>query len=162
MINQKRGLSDVVTVSLIILLAIAAVVIVWTFVRPTLESTGKEIAGGNCLAVEVKVVSCTIPRDAARLPNGPATVVVENGPGQTTVDKVKLVYYQTAAANSNSEIVDGSVSCDDIGPLARKTCTTALAGIPYNTVANAPAKVGVAAVLGERTCPVSTETVTCS
>ena len=151
MINQKRGLSDVVSVSLIILLAIAAVVIVWSFVRPTLESTGKEISGGNCLAVEAQVISCTILA-------GVASVVVENGPGQTTIDSVKLVFYETAAANSNSQVVDGDANCLSISPLARKTCTASVGSV----FGGVPNRVGVASVLGEKTCLVSTETVTCS
>lgn len=158
MINQKRGLSDVVTVSLIILLAIAAVVIVWTFLRPTLENTGKEIAGANCLTVEAKAISCahtrTVPGDITS-PVASTAVVVENGPGQTTIDKLKLVFYASAAANSNSDVVDGGTGCDSIGPLSRKTC--AITGVRPNSF-----RVSVAPILGDKTCAVSTETVTCT
>jgi len=154
MINQKRGLSDVVTVSLIILLAIAAVVIVWTFLRPTLENTGKEIAGANCLNVEAKAISCAFTRDALGVITSTA-VVVENGPGQNTISKVKLVFYASAAANSNSDVADGGTACENIGPLSRGTCT--VAGARANSF-----RVGVAPVLGEKTCAVSTETVTCT
>ncbi len=148
MLKQKRGLSDVVTVSLIILLAIAAVVIVWSFVRPTIEKTGKQIAGENCLTVDVKPISCDLTSNS---------VVVENGPGEATVDKVKLVYYQTAAGGSNSEVIADATGCDDIAPLERKTCI--VTNEPYG---GAPAQVSVAAVLGEKVCPISTEKVDCA
>ncbi len=144
MFSAKRGLSDVVTVSLIILLAIAAVVIVWTFVRPTLEGTGKQISSGNCLTVELKPVA---PCLAAT-----GIVQVENGAGETIVDSVKLVYYD---ANGNSETRESN-DCTAISPLSRKTCTPTAAP-PAGTN-----RVAVAAVLGSNTCAASTETVVCS
>ena len=147
MFRQKRGLSDVITVALIILLAISAVVIVWTFVRQTLESTGKEISS-TCVRVDVRPISCSTSS-----PN----VVVENGPGDITVDSVKLVFYDSTS--SNSVIIDSATGCGNIGPLQRKTCT--LTGIPAVGGATA-AKVAAAAVVGAKTCPIGGVTVACS
>ncbi len=140
---NKRGLSDVVTVSLIILLAIAAVVIVWTFVRPTIEGTGKQVSSANCLSVTVKPVGTCAA--------GTGVVQVESGAGEVTVDKVKLVYYN-AAGDSEARDAD----CTAITPLSRKTCTPT-GGPPAGSV-----KVAAAAVLGTNVCSASSETVTCS
>src|SRR3989344_8936329 len=43
---NKRGLSDVVTTVLIILLALAAIVIIWAFVKPVIFSSGGKIESG--------------------------------------------------------------------------------------------------------------------
>ncbi|MDO8508098.1 MAG: hypothetical protein Q7S27_00270 [Nanoarchaeota archaeon] len=142
MFMSKRGLSDVVTVSLIILLAIAAVVIVWTFVRPTLESTGKEIASGNCLAVELKPISCSLSDGTVRL--------INQG-GQITVNSVKLIYYDNAGVSVGTD--DGD--CNNIAPAQTQSC------LPDNGIPAGAVKASVAAVLGDKVCPISTTTVPC-
>ncbi len=144
MFSAKRGLSDVVTVSLIILLAIAAVVIVWTFVRPTLEGTGKQISSGNCLAVDLRPISCI---------RSDGTTRVTNTAGEIVVDSIKLIYYDDAG---NSGSADGD--CNNIAPLQTRPCLP-VGGVP--TVGSGITKVGVAAVLGDKTCSVSTTTVAC-
>ena len=56
----KRGISDVVTTVLIILLALASVVIMWTFLRGEIQKGSEEIAGASeCLGLELKAKSCT-------------------------------------------------------------------------------------------------------
>lgn len=158
MFKEKRGLSDVVTVTLIILLAITAVVIVWVFVRSTLVDVGEEIQSGSCVTVDVKPVgTCNIANGA---------VTISNGPGDTTIKAVKLIYYVTTAENSESATRDGDANCVDIGPLSQKRCSPAdpdgtgpEQALPF---AN-PARVGVAAIIGDNTvCPATSSTVTCS
>ena len=59
MINNKKGISDVVTTVLIILLVLAAIVIVWSFIRPTLQRGGENIdVSSRCLDLTATVVSC--------------------------------------------------------------------------------------------------------
>ena len=72
MIN-KKGLSDVVATVLIILLALAAVVIVWSFVSPSLKNTGTQIdVQSKCLATELKPTSCNVTN-----PGGNAIINVQ-------------------------------------------------------------------------------------
>ncbi|MBX4196097.1 hypothetical protein KW805_00730 [Candidatus Pacearchaeota archaeon] len=52
---MKRGLSDVVTTVLMILLVLAAIVIVWKFVRPTLVNAGQNIETSS-LSTSLSVV----------------------------------------------------------------------------------------------------------
>ena len=60
-LNNKKGLSDVVATVLIILLALAAVVIVWSFVSPSLRSSGTQInVQTKCLAMELKPTNCKL------------------------------------------------------------------------------------------------------
>ena len=154
MFSKKRGLSDVVTVTLIILLAIAAVVIVWAFVRSTLEDVGEEITGA-CITSAITLVSCN---------SAAGTAVVRNDGRQDTIDSVKLVYYETVAADSNAQTRD-TIGCTAMSPLAQATCSPIdpdggvgpLSAIPVPP----PIRVGAAAVIGTTTCPVS-ESVICT
>lgn len=56
---NKKALSDVVTIVLIILLALAAVGIIWSFIRPTIERSGTGIdLAAECFKTEVAPTSC--------------------------------------------------------------------------------------------------------
>ncbi len=150
MFAQKRGMSDVVTVSLIILLAIAAVVIVWSFVRPTLEGTGQQVGTANCLAVSIKPVSCDISSDQ---------VVVESGTGSINIEDVKLVFYQTALVGSATTLTETTCvdAANPLKPLSRATCG------PVDQVNGVdPVRVAVVPVLvGGIACQPSTDIVAC-
>ena len=151
MFNQKRGLSDVVTVSLIILLAIAAVVIIWGFVKPQLTKIGEQLSSSSdCLLTDLKIKSCT---------GDGTTVVVENVAGDVTVDSIKLIYYDENKQNSEVRVPSG---CTNIIPLQTSTCI--VSNPPdYNgaTTGNGINAVAVAAVEGKTTCSVS-ESVPCT
>ncbi|MBI3334827.1 hypothetical protein HYZ97_05045 [Candidatus Pacearchaeota archaeon] len=59
--HSKRGLSDVVTTVLIILLVVAAVASIWVFIQPTLKSAGSGIQRGQvCLTSSVEPLSCKL------------------------------------------------------------------------------------------------------
>ena len=56
---SKRGLSDVVTTVLIILLVVASVVTIWAFIQPTLKNAGSSVQKGTvCLTNSIEPVSC--------------------------------------------------------------------------------------------------------
>ena len=60
-IKNKRGLSDVIATVLIILLAIAAIVIVWGFVSNYLGKAGEGIESQSaCISVNAKPLNCVI------------------------------------------------------------------------------------------------------
>jgi len=54
---NKKGLSDVVTTTLIILVAIIAVGLLWSVVRSSLQKTSEGI-DTSCISLEVAPVSC--------------------------------------------------------------------------------------------------------
>lgn len=57
---NKKGLSDIVATVLIVLLALAAVAIVWGFLRPMFDSVASSTdLKSKCLGVEVQPVLCT-------------------------------------------------------------------------------------------------------
>jgi len=51
---SKRGLSQVVTTVILILLVLAAIAIIWSFVRPVIESSSKGISS-DCLTIGFEV-----------------------------------------------------------------------------------------------------------
>lgn len=149
MMMKKRGLSDVVTVTLIILLAVAAVVIVWAFVRSTIEEAGKDIKA-DCIKTNLKVIRCAA---------GGSPVVVENGAGGEIVNSVKLIYYNLD--ESKSTPVDGA-DCVNIVQLGRGSCTVAVADLP---AADDRVKVKATPVFvtgsDQQICPITGQAVTC-
>src|SRR3989344_1534430 len=54
---NKRGLSEIVTGVIIIILAIVAVAIIWSFIKPTLEKTGSEIELVSEISSPIKIKS---------------------------------------------------------------------------------------------------------
>ena len=59
MIHNKKGLADIVTTALIILLVAVAVVAIWAFVGPALKGTGQQFNRAQvCIANIVDVTSC--------------------------------------------------------------------------------------------------------
>ena len=146
---KKRGLSDVVAVTLIILLAIAAVVIVWAFVSNMLKDTGEQIKA-DCLTASIKPISCNITSNET---------IVESGSGDAILSKVRIVYYNAAG---ESGVVTDATGCDSIAPLQTKKCITPTLPALTGGIKN----VGVASVFvdanaNEKACPVSTERATC-
>lgn len=56
---NKKGLSDIVTTALIILLVAVAVVAIWGFVGPALKGTGQQFnRAQTCIANQLDVTSC--------------------------------------------------------------------------------------------------------
>lgn len=141
MIMKKRGLSDVVTTGLVILLAIAAVVIVWTFVKPTIIGVGeKVISGGDCLSLVFTPLSCTATE-----------VRVRREAGEGDLGNIKLVFYD--ATGDSAVFASGQV----LNPLESAT-------IDYSgaSLAITPTKVKVAGVVQGKTCPESSVEVACA
>src|SRR3989344_3745134 len=67
MITNRKGLSDVVTTVLIILLVVAAVAVLWNFLQPFLLKTGSSIQKGQtCIDNKIEPIACT------KIPGGTA------------------------------------------------------------------------------------------
>src|SRR3989344_3774400 len=59
--QNKKGLSDVVTTVLIVLLVLAAVAAVWAFINNLIQEGGRAItAEAQCANLKVEPVACTI------------------------------------------------------------------------------------------------------
>lgn len=122
MINNK-GLSDVVTTVLIILLAIAAIAIVWGFVQPTIREAGEGLST-SCIQTEVEAKNCVIDNSGA-IPTANVTYQWKSG---ENLDSVKIVISDgsnsgvfeaakpsTTLATATEEDIDLSESALDLG-----------------------------------------------
>jgi hypothetical protein len=84
---NKRGLSQVVTTVIIILVVLAAITLIWAAVRPTIQDASERITA-DCITLELEAVrgSCTIG-DASM-----ANVKVNRGPDSGTLTGLILVF----------------------------------------------------------------------
>lgn len=87
MINTKRGLSDIITNVLIILLVLVAVGIIWAFVRPAIQGGAQQVAGASdCLAVNVVPTACADGAGATW------DVTLRRGAGSSNIDSYKVIF----------------------------------------------------------------------
>ena len=93
---EKKGLSDVVTTVLIILLALAAIAIVWAFVGPMIRntSTSSELQK-KCFDVEVRPTTCTIA-------SGQATITYKSVRGEAA-EVTGVIISNTGQTSSSTQ-----------------------------------------------------------
>jgi hypothetical protein len=149
---EKRGLSNLVATVLIILLALAAVALVWSFLQPSFENTGVKIdLGTQCLNVDIKPLSCTN---------------VTNSSGDINGSLVN-VQYSNGDLSSVIAVVTWS---DDTTTVATHTGTlselaTTPVYVPQTRAGLTPKSASVAAVVtdgvNDQTCPESATKVAC-
>ena len=147
---KKRGLSDVVTTVLIILLVLAAVVIIWSFVRPAIQSGAGKVTGG-CVALDLSVVSCTTA----------GSVVVERGADNVDLTGVVVVITDN---NGDSNPYDPATAIS-ISELGRRTidASSVLGTNPVETAVEATVTGRIKTEAGEtQLCPVAAIKVECA
>lgn len=93
---KRRGLSDVVTTVLIILLVLAAVAIIWGYLRGALEQSGSQITGA-CLTLDLKPLSCNVSANGLS-----ATVRYGRNSGEATLSNVTLVFADSTGATKSN------------------------------------------------------------
>jgi hypothetical protein len=82
---DKKGLSNIVATILIVLLALAAVAIVWGFLRPTFTNTGTEVGlKSQCFNVDVQPIICTYTNIAGDVNHLKVTATAKNVAGRAT------------------------------------------------------------------------------
>lgn len=151
--KQKRGLSDIVTNVLIILLVLVAVGIIWAFLQPVIQSGSRQIAGADaCLTLSLQPQTCTL--DAG---TGNATVNYRRNAGDATVSELTFVFTDA----TGSSVV---VSTTDSADFANELETRSVSGLDYGTIT--PIHVDIAATVqttsGEtRQCDVTGAPVDC-
>lgn len=89
--KNKKGLSDIVTNVLIILLVLVAVGIIWRFVSPAIRTGAGGIEGSaDCLKANFEAVSCKM--NAA----GNYNITVKRNSGAATVSELRFVFSNAA------------------------------------------------------------------
>ncbi len=148
---NKRGLSDVITNVLIILLVLIAIGIIASFVLPLLRNTGTQIQEAQtCLNVKVNAVKCIVVQNGSNY----TTVNVERTPGVAVIKDVKLV-----VENPDGSTVVRAMSA------ANRNALTELATViePLSGLTIQPKAVGVSVLLNgsNNACPESPR-ITCT
>jgi hypothetical protein len=132
MINNKKGLSTVVTTLIIILLVLVAIGIIWVVIRGIVEggSAGVDFAT-KCLNVDVRAVSPSVCTATD------CDIYLERKAGGDSIAGVKMVFTNTTLGVSNVVPREG-----DIAPLA----TNLTSNIDPNLASNEiPNKVAITA-----------------
>ena len=146
--KNKKGLSDVVTIVLIILLALAAVGIIWAFIKPTIENTGSGIdLSAQCFNTEVKPMKCLYNSTTDDV-----NVSVQLSKGKA--DKIKAVL----------EFDDGTTL---VGETSQPITLLGTQQIGFSDVAGNALKASAAAVISDdngntKTCDVSPTVIQCA
>jgi len=111
--KTKRGLSNIVATVLIILLALAAVAIVWSFIRPTLEDAGTTIdLSSRCLDSDAEAITCTY--DLTDPAVAVATVKVEHKRGDSTDTLIAVLQFNDDSAETSRVITPAVLSTADL------------------------------------------------
>jgi len=83
--QNKKGISDVVTTVLIVLLTIVAIAILWGFLQPLFTKSGTKVQmAEQCLTISLEVPSC-VTTDTT------ASVSVKRSPGAANLKEVKVI-----------------------------------------------------------------------
>lgn len=134
MINNKRGLSTVVTTLIIILLVLVAIGIIWIVIRGVIETGGEEIDfRTKCLNVDVRATKVDLVVTGT---NATANVTLERKGGSEEFTGVKLVFQNTTTKVSGTV----NTTVGNIPLLSTKTILNVDTGIAS---ANRPNKVDV-------------------
>jgi hypothetical protein len=91
--SNKKGISDVVTTVLIVLLSLVAVAIVWSFLSPLITKSGTQIAQTQaCLSASLEVSGCNLDT-ADTIWN--YSVTVKRNAGTANITSIKLIFGKT-------------------------------------------------------------------
>src|SRR3989338_3301470 len=148
----KRGVSEVVTIVLIVVVSIAAVAILWVALRPTISATGDDLSA-TCLKMDVEPVSCDTT---------PLSAVVKRNAGEGNVNKVLFIFEDK---DGGREVINKNISSGDFDALE----TTDLTDADEDSIAlTAPVTLKTAVMLVSATdatktqvCSESVKAVTC-
>jgi hypothetical protein len=120
---NKKGLSDIVATVLIVLLALAAVAIVWGFLRPMFDTAAQETdLRSQCFSVDVQPTLCTY---------NSTTVLVRARNMAGEADSISMVVDGLTGATLNSSTQSagdllGTVSSSFIGSFGGTVNATSL------------------------------------
>lgn len=89
---KKRGLSEVVTAVLLVLLVIVSSIIIWRFFLPLLTQGGKSVlTTSSCISLDLQPIACKINHPQ----NNSANVTYKWAGGNVNITSVKLILEST-------------------------------------------------------------------
>ena len=154
--NAKKAQSQIITTVLIILLVLAAIVIVWQVVNSTIKEGAEELESqSSCLGINLEIVSTVADSTTPQLDPATGEVVVVDG--VTVMDDVLgSVTVTRGAGKADVTITEYVVLVDGANVGSQEGLTLGpLESDTYEVSLTSGAKVEVAPVIGETTCPAS-------
>jgi hypothetical protein len=130
-INSKRGLAEIITLILIILLSLAAIAIIWQVIKPVLLKTTSQISLVCTTGLDIKI-------DSANCSGSTWEVKVSRGVGEGKIKTLKFVF----SSDSGSETREFSALTPNPGgdspvgmpgELADRVYKFSKTGLPVNT-----------------------------
>lgn len=142
---MKRGVSPVILTGLIIILSLTSITILWSAVKPILDTTREDVSGSSCLTLVVTPVSCFANETLS-------IVMVERAAGEGVFSRLRFVF----------DIGNGLVRTYDQEVFQFDQLERQRFGFPL-TIVSLPNSVDIAPVLSDGTvCSVTHVPITCS
>jgi len=109
--DNKRGISGVITTILLVGLVLVAIFITWGFIQPILTGTGGEIAlSSACLKLDLEPLSCSYDQGS-----GEATIRYKRGSGNPGMNLTGVsVVVDLATGDSQVETIRGNDVADQL------------------------------------------------
>lgn len=126
--DSKRGLAEIITVILIILLSIAAIGIVWKYVLPLINDASNKVSLACTTGVELEIKS-------ANCSGANYIVKLERGNVEDTIKSIKFVF--SDSTNDNSQTIELSKANGDKMPSGLDMITYSFDKVARNITINA-------------------------
>jgi flagellin-like protein len=137
---NKRGLSEVVTAVLLVLLAIAAVVIVWSVIKGFLQAPG---GTADCMNINLEI------RNIDKTVNSVKVFRNTNTGGNPTLNKIKFLFENS----TGSKAIDQSGDMPNILETKTYIFTTAQVNIATEAYTKVSAYAVINSEKGDQPCP---------
>jgi hypothetical protein len=128
--QNKKGLSDVVTTVMIIALSLVAITVVWVVVSSLInENTDTISSQGDCLQTNLEIVSVSSTGSAV-------TVVVKRTSGDSAIAGVKINAYNAAGLSVSANATGAMSVGDQKSTTLTIASATKVAATPYFIIDN--------------------------
>lgn len=148
---SKKGVSEVVANVLIVLLVIVGVAVIWSVVKPTIDSSAEQIQA-DCFTMSVEATSCVLDPDSG---GSLWDIIVIRNSGAGAFSEIDLLFEDSLG---ETQLVPSGITtltelstqtADDIDP-------------DLNGNGFTPVKVSAILKVNDNICPVSAQPVTCT
>lgn len=158
---NRRGISSIISVSLITLGAIIGVALLWTFVSRNIDNAKNEITDPDCLTIDLEVVSCNA-FGACGYESGisyyEADLIVKRNVGRGNVTALRFIF---ESPNGIKGVIDRDIPPNvNLGELGSLSFIEPYEGIGIPVY---PGSVKIAALIGQKkdVCPVASRDTLC-
>ncbi|MGV8131470.1 MAG: hypothetical protein ACP5N7_05225 [Candidatus Pacearchaeota archaeon] len=157
---NKRGLSSVIGVSLLVLGTIVGASLLWAFVSRNVNDAKSEVIDPDCLTVDLEVISCQAVHTCGYEKGWnyfEADLLLKRNIGKGNVSALRFIFEDP---NGISGTEDRSVSSQGLKELGSIRFTQPFEGIPIPVY---PGTVKVAALIGPKmdVCPITSKIASC-